>query len=365
MSRLLKNIVVMLGLSFFLAQLSLGQSKPEIKVGVLLSFSGGLEQWCGYIRQGIELAASEEAAVKINVLFEDDRSVDRKASLTAAQKLVHVDKVNLFTTWTTSLVPVLSPLASTTRTPLLVGAYDTNVAKGGPYVFGCLVNYDILPREIARFLVVKKGARTIGLILAEDPWSQSYEATFSEEVKNLGASLKLATTVLASETDLRALVLRLKREKVEAVLAPLYGSALYSFLKTVRELQYSGLIHVADGMFEEDLKIAGQSAEGVLASQFWLESKELALLVKKRYGDNAQALQLGLVASGYDWVKHLQGIGAKLVGEGKPISRETLRQELTTFKSNGYLGEQMFGAPPKTGGEVVVVVKNGRYVLAQ
>ena len=61
--------------------------QPPLKVGMLLSLSGGLEQWCTYMRQGAEIAISEEDSSLMQLVFEDDRSVDRRATLSAVNKL--------------------------------------------------------------------------------------------------------------------------------------------------------------------------------------------------------------------------------------------------------------------------------------
>lgn len=339
--------------------------KPTVKVGAILSLSGGLEQWCRYYQQGIELAVSGEDPVKIDLIIEDDHSVDKKAALTAAQKLVQIDKVDLLFSWTASTVPVLTRLASEARLPLIIGGYDSNVAKGGQYVFGAFVNYELVPREIAKFFIETKGVRRLGLVLAADDWSQNFEAPFRDEASKLGAGIVFSETISPNEKDLRSLILKLKKENVEAVLAPLFGGSLFSFLKEARELKFSGLIHVGDGMFEEDLKTVGVSSEGVFASQIWVESPELASAFKRRFGEGANPLQLGLVATGYDWVKHVQKAAKHLLDQGKPLSRETLREELVTFQSDGYLGKQMYGAPPSQSGEITMVVKGGRYVRAE
>lgn len=363
-----RGVLTLLLLAFFslaAEAAAAAEEKPVIKVGVLLSLSGGLEQWCSYIRKGMELALDQTAPAKLEVVFEDDKSVDRKAVAAAAHKLIEMDNVHLVAVWTGSVLPVLAPIAVRAKTPLLVGAYDHNVAEAGDFVFGAFVNYRLLPREIARFLVQAQGARRLALIMAADDWSLSFERPFKEEALGLGAEIVFTETVKPDETDTRSLILRLKRERIQAVLAPLYASSLYAFLKQARTAGFTGLIHVGDGMFEEDLKIAGPSAEGVYASQMWLESPELNEMLKRRYGAPADSLQLGLVASGYDWVRHLQGLAAQLAADGKPISRLALRDGLKTFRSRGFLGELMFGVPPESSGEIMVVVKDGRYVPAQ
>jgi ABC-type branched-subunit amino acid transport system substrate-binding protein len=338
------------------------EDKPSLKIGALLSFTGGLEQWCSYIRDGIELAAAEEGEVKVKVIFEDDHSADRKSTVTAAQKLVNIDNVDLLYTWTASTAPVIIPIAEKGHAPLLVGAFDENVAAGGPHVFGSNVNYRLVPRDVARFLIRARNAKKLALILAADDWSKGFEAPFEAEAKLLGVPIALNETVSPNETNLRPLVTKLKELHVDAVLAPLYANSLYSFLRQARELHFQGSIHVGDGMFEQDLKVIGPASEGVFAGQIWVDSKDFSKKVKSRLGADSNPLQLGLIASGYDWVRHLRLGAEKLVHDGKTISRENLRQMLGSFESSGYTGKQMFGAPPEYSGEITMVVQNGKYV---
>ncbi len=343
---------------------ALSDTKETLTIGALLSLSGGLEQWCSYMKKGMQLALLEHPDSGIKVIYEDDHSLDRKASLAAAQKLVNFDKVDLLTTWTASSIPLLAPVATRSKTPFVAGAYDRNVKNGGPYVFGTLVNYELLPRQIAQFLFQTHQAKRYALILAADDWSQSYVAPFQEELSSLGGEVVMSETLSPQETDMRSIVIKLRERKVDAVLAPLYGSSLYSFLKQASQLHFEGLIHVGDGMFEEDLKIAGNTAEGVYATQIWLRSEELASLLAEHFPGTLNPLQLGLVASGYDWIMHLNHVKQVLLKENKELSRENLREALMTVRTKGFLGEQIYGAPPATSGEINVVVQNGTYVKA-
>ena len=117
-------------------------------------------------------------------------------------------------------------------------------------------------------------------------------------------------------------------------------------------------------MFEDDIKTLGDAAEGVTAMQIWLESSDLEAKVKKRFGEAANALQLGLIAQGYDCIKHLAGAAKALRATGRAVNRENLNSILKEFSSVGYLGPMMLGAPPKQTGEQVVVVERGKYRLA-
>ena len=56
------------------ARVSYAEEQSPLSVGVILSLTGGLEQWCEPIRQGMELAASEATPSEVRLIFEDDGS---------------------------------------------------------------------------------------------------------------------------------------------------------------------------------------------------------------------------------------------------------------------------------------------------
>lgn len=340
------------------------EAHSKLKIGILLSLSGGLEQWCDYIRQGVELAASEHSRDEVEIIIEDDLSLDRKASITAARKLIDRDSVQALFAWSLSNAPALSPIAQRAHVPLLVGASDKRIARAGDYVFGSIVNYQLMPRDVARFFKAR-GVRRAALVLATDDWSASYEVPFREEATRLGIDIVYSESITATETETRSIISALKQRKVEGVLAPLYGNALLSFIRRHREMKAQSLIQVGDGMFEGDIKTLGEAAEGVTAMQIWLESREFSEKVQKRFGAARDPLQLGVVAIGYDSIIHLIKAARDLRERGVQVSGENLNQTLKTFKSIGYLGEYMLGAPPAKAGEQPTVVEAGRYKLAE
>jgi ABC-type branched-subunit amino acid transport system substrate-binding protein len=312
----------------------------------------------------MEIAASEESAIKVSLVIEDDHSVDKKATLSAAQKLISTDSPDVLFLWTLSTVSTITPAINQSKTPLVVGAYDDRILKAGPFVFGDIVNYQFVPHDIASYFHAR-GAQRVAVVLAADDWSSSYEAPFKAEAQRLGMTFVSSETILPHETETRSLIANLKRKRVDAVLAPLFGASLTSFIRRAKELKLPSIISVGDGMFEGDIKTLGDYAEGVTASQIWLESPELAAKVQRRFGKSSDPLQLGLVASGYDLIKHLILAARHIHKNGDTISRETMHKTLQTFSSSGYLGQHMLGAAPLQGGERIVVVNNGRYALAK
>ena len=362
--RFLTSCIMLCVVLFSVQSTTTAEERPLLKVGVLLSLSGGLEQWCSYIRQGVELAVDEYKTSNVKIIIEDDRSVDKNSASSAAHKLIDRDGVDALYTWTLSNAPVLTPTTKRARIPLVIGAYDDRILRAGDYLFGSVVNYQLISRDIARFFKAR-GAHRVALVLAIDDWSASFEAPFRAEAAKLGLDVVYSESISATETETRSIVTNLKQRQVDGVLAPLYGNALLSFIRRHREMKAQSLINVGDGMFESDIKALGEAAEGVTATQIWLESRELKERVQVKFGITLDPLQLGLVASGYDVMVHIIKAASDLRNRGLDVTGETLNEALKSFKSVGYLGEYMLGAPPVTAGARITVIERGRYQLAE
>lgn len=357
----------------------------ETRIGILLSLSGGLEQWCQPIRQGMEIAASEQNDLDqphtdqpgrygFKLVFEDDLSVSKTATLTAARRLLDLHTVALLYTWTPSLAPVLVPLAKKSQTPLVIGAFDPRIELGG-YVFAGGTSYEALPRKIAK-LMYDRGARRLGLVMESDTWSQGFEKIFKDEASKLGADVAVTETISDGKVDTRALILKLKRAGVEGILAPLFGEALHTFIKTAKELRYEGLIHVGDGLFKDDIDNLGSAAEGIYAAQLWLDNAELIGKFKAKFGKETDSLSLGLVAYGYDLIAHIRAAVTRAratlkISVGKehrsPVNlsadRALMAASLKGLSTQGYLGNHSLDVPPRGVITSMVVVKNGEYAL--
>lgn len=340
------------------------QGGAQLRIGAILPLTGFGVQWGGYLRQGMELAVEdvnrEDRSFQVALRIEDDHSIDKRASLAATHKLLEVEKVDVVTLWSLSALELVLPLTKKARVPLFVGDYDERISRAGGDTFGAIVNRDLVPREVARFFQAR-GAQRVALVMVADAWSANYEAPFRAEAQRLGLDLVHVETVNPDEGELRPVVLRLKAKGVDAVLAPLYGASLFSFLRRHRELQAGGIINVGDALFEQDVATLGAVAEGVTSQQITVEDAEFAEKVRKRYGISGDPLQLGMIASGYDPVRHLAKAARELRSRGEPVTRARLAHILKTYRSDGYLGPLMAGAPPETAGEQIVVVENGRY----
>ena len=365
MKRFALNLLLLVG-AIFLGSLAHAETRePVLKVGAIISLSGDLEQYGNEINEGFKLATEESSPVKVEMLVEDDRSADKVTTLAAAKKLINVDGADVLIEWTVASSPPLVPVVTAARTPLIVGAYDSRVAHSGPYVFGTEVNYLILAPEIADFMTKRLGVKRIAIISANDYWSQNYPPLIRERAQANGAQIVLDEAVDPDSKDLRSLIARAKSSGADAIFAPLYGDSLYALVRQARELHFAGILEGADGIFEEDVRALGAETEGIYAAQTWVDNSEFRALVQNKFSTSKSALQLGMVACGYDIIKHLRAIAEEIDKRQETISSASMLQGIKSFHSKGVLGPMFLGAPPEEAGEEMVVVHKGAFELAK
>ena len=73
----------------------LAQEKQEVKIGVILPLTGAISSVGEAMLHGLELAASETKHISVKLIVEDDATANRVKVVSAAKKLVAVDKVDI------------------------------------------------------------------------------------------------------------------------------------------------------------------------------------------------------------------------------------------------------------------------------
>jgi ABC-type branched-subunit amino acid transport system substrate-binding protein len=105
---------------------------PTITVGVILPLTGSAANFGGIAQRGIELALeglSPEDRARTHVIYEDDGLVNSR-SVTAARKLLSVDKVDALITWSSGTALTVASILEASRVPQIAIASDPAVVRG-------------------------------------------------------------------------------------------------------------------------------------------------------------------------------------------------------------------------------------------
>lgn len=240
-----------------------------IKIGALVPLTGKFANLGEDIRNGLELAREdikENKGVDFEIVYEDS-AADPKVALPAAQKLITVDKVQfVFGGPGSSGNLAVAPLFEQNQVIFTAISATPKLNEAGEYIFK--VHPDI-EGEVTRSATRMhgEGFKAVGVIYDSASDTQTVgQAVFSDTFKKLGGQVVLAEGYDSKTiTDFRTILTKIKSKNPDA----LYFLAIEKVAGTaVKQAREVGLARPIYGWSpfesEEFLKVAGESAEGVV-----------------------------------------------------------------------------------------------------
>jgi len=253
-------IVVFLGWVYYEKESS--TNKSSIKVGLVSALSGDFAFYGESTRAGILLAQKDlqDLGVKIEVIAEDGQ-FDAAKSLSAAQKLVNVDKVRAIYS---DFNPEAITISSFIKGKNILHVYDAapvSPLKDNPLVYKSYIDYVTGCRSVAEYLK-NKGIERVGVL------SINLEAgdLCTEGVKNVFGDKAFVEKYNPDITDFRTQLLKLSQNRIEAVFNIALPATTISSLKNMRTLRINVPFVVSSDSISPDI-ISQNSAllEGVVA----------------------------------------------------------------------------------------------------
>lgn len=276
--------------------------QPPLKIGIVLPLTGPIA-WVGAAMQrGVVLASEQEKSLKVELFIQDDLSSDRMSALSAFKLLTSSTKVDAILNCSTSTISAIAPVIDKSGTPTVV-IWDSNreMAKLSPQLIGFGYSNEQAAEEAAEFIIQKRDKKRVGVISYTNDWSELLAKSFVSHLGTIGGSVTINESVDGNSTDFRALILRAKIAKSDALYLPLYGAGLIAAIKQARELKFPGEIITVDSLGDDELHDLGAAAEGIFVSQIILEDKEFAGKLKVRFPEaSASVVNVGYSALAAD-----------------------------------------------------------------
>ena len=211
------------------------KEKETIKIGVILPLTGGAAFLGEGMRDGILLAKDQLKDTKYNyeVIFEDNK-LDNKETVTAANKLINIDKVEAIFTATSGPGNVVTPIAQENKIIHIGLASDPNVAKGEynfihwtpPEEEGKVFVEELQKREIKKIAILALNQQGIQAILdgVKEKAKDTDIKIISEELFNFG------------DADFKTMISKAKKENPEIYLILAFSPELELIAKQMKEL---------------------------------------------------------------------------------------------------------------------------------
>ena len=208
----------------------LAQVRRPITIGVITDLSGPASYYGQQTRVGTELAQRDFHAqgLPVSVIVEDS-ALNTQRGLSAAQKLLMVDKVEALYVDFTVIARAVSPLVQTQKRLMIYSAAAQSVAKSNPYAFKTYSDYaqgcEALTQEF-----LNRGIRTLGVLHTE----AEYGDLCLEGVRR--AVPQVAEQSYKQGESVSSQVLALKNKGVQAIINASFEGDIRNMLKAAYEL---------------------------------------------------------------------------------------------------------------------------------
>jgi len=314
---------------FFIANLFplFGQEiYTRFKVGVNAPLSGDLAEFGVAVKNGIEMACSDQkkACQNLDFLYEDNK-YEAKTAITAFNKLLDIDNVDLEFVWGDQLATAIVPVAERRKVPTLAVLTDPRSTKATKYTIRFLNTFDQYGQALITYLKARN-VKKIGMVYVDDPYFNNLVLGLRMHL-NKGQTLDIISNHQLSDGDFKTSILKLKKGSFDVIGVYLLPGQVSTFFRQAQTLGLKTLFFGAD-VFESrsEIENAGGAMNGAIYSHNIVKYNFKNLYVK-RYGND---FQIAYAANAYEFAKliiHLFG------GLSEKLSAETILEKIAQTES--------------------------------
>ena len=349
--RYLSTCVVLLSLCFACPSGASGDDTGRFNVGVIIPLTGDLADYGTSIQRGFDLATSGAPNRFSNVrfVFEDSR-YDGSAAVTVLQKLKTSDDIDLYYAWGVSPTEAIIPIAEAGKLPLLVETTIKESTIKKNYVVRAARTGERIAQALAAE-IAKRKFRSVTFLNTDIPFYDDILQHLQSLLSKANVKITRIDKILPSENDLRSHVLKLSKQKDDAVGAFLLPGQFVSFYKNVAQLKLSVHTFSADIIGSDSIiKDCPDTINGAFFTEVGI-TPDFRKLYTDKYGNDGH---IGHAAQAYD-IANLIG---ELFGNLKQrIARDDIMRTIAQMPHRtGATGEFHYSDTPDGGKEIRVPV---------
>lgn len=321
-------------------------SRPEkhtVKIGVLFSNTGNLAPYAEKALNGLNLAKENLnlTDVKIEWIFEDAKS-NPKDAVTAAQKLITVDKVQVIIGPEASgLALAVAPIANENKVVLFAPTVAADkYTSPNDYTFRNWPTSNLIAEKAAE-IAFNANYHNVTILTINNEMGVGYAVAFKNKFEALGGKIISTDNYNAEESNFSSHILNIKKLKPDALY--LVGQVeMGQIFKQIKEQNLK--TPVISGIGVEDpkvIEVAGAALNGVIYTSPSFNPNSQNDLIKNyetKFEKKYQKQSEIFAASTYDAVMILD----KVISENN-YSNDSIKNALFNIKNySGVSGEISF-----------------------
>lgn len=265
-TQIVSNILYPLSLILLFAPVASGEDKLAVSIGVLVPLTGVASNLGADITRTLEAAQgqfnSTSTHYQYRFVFEDGKCGIGDAAATAASKFINLQGIKFLITGCSGETFAAAPLAERKHVLLVaVATSHPDAKKLGDYIFRTYLDMEDGVARIAQ-KIKNDGKKRVAILSEENSFTVGIRDLLR---KDLGENMALSLDYPAQEQDFRALLTKIRGEKIDAVYLNCAGpgtcAPLYNQYRAI------GLQPQPYSYFYPEhpdvLKICGKNADGI------------------------------------------------------------------------------------------------------
>lgn len=224
-----------------------------IKVGVIAPTTGELAYLGDMIKQLVEFVQNEVNnngginGQPVSIILEDDQGSSAGA-VTAAQKLIEVDKVNALVgpLFTSSIIAV-KPIATDAQVPVMIAtSADPQIFADNGYVFSLDVGNEVSINLLSDYLYNTKGFENLAILGIYNDQTLSMIDIFTADWTEKGGTVVSNATFNAGTDDFRTNLTQIKQQNPDVIWVKSDTQELETIIRQMTELGMTDVFITTD-----------------------------------------------------------------------------------------------------------------------
>ncbi|MFH1402148.1 MAG: ABC transporter substrate-binding protein [Patescibacteria group bacterium] len=251
-----------------------------IKIGAILPLTGPYATIGEEVKKGIDLAAEDAKKQGLNfvLFYEDDQGMFGVGTVSAANKLIAINKINVAITFAIEEAKPIAPIFTKAKIPLVVG-WDSNddISDSSEYIFSNGFSTEKAGERMAEFAYNILSLRNVALISHIDAWAEIISNAFKNRFTELGGSVVFDEEYNINTTDYRTAIVKMKQSNPDGIYFPLIPINNAQFITQAYQLGLRVPMMTGDGLMRDIVQEVKEAGENIYFTSMLADNNDLAL----------------------------------------------------------------------------------------